>query len=259
MFLAVDIGNSNTVIGLYHHGKLEESWRVGSYSQRTEDECAIMLNNLLASSGIGMNEVKAMAIASTVPPLVNAWQHLCEKYLHFSPLIISAKCMNLLPVLLDNPQEVGADRLVNVYAGLKKYGSPLIVVDMGTATTFDCVSARGEYIGGAIAPGIAISSDALFSRTAKLPRVEFKVPKRVLGHNTISALQSGIVYGFAGQIDGLVKRLKAEMDPGVRVIATGGLACLVAPVTETIEEVDTMLTLDGLWYIYQLSQEKQDD
>lgn len=251
MFLAVDIGNSNTVLGLYEEGALTKSWRVGSHPARTEDELAIMLRNLMDASDVVLKDIKAVAISSTVPAQIVAWQGMCQKYLGFCPLVITGKCNNLLPIKIDNPQEVGADRLVNVYAGRQKYNSPLIIVDMGTATTFDCVSSAGEYVGGVIAPGVAVSAEALFARTAKLPRVEFKVPKSVLGHNTITALQSGILYGFAGQIDGLVNRLKKELGEGVRVIATGGLANLIAPVTETIDEVDPMLTLDGLYYIYK--------
>ena len=253
MLLAVDIGNTHTVIGLFRDWEMWDSWRIASDPMKTEDEYAIIISNLLATEGHCMREIKALVLSSTVPALTDIWQHLTNKYFDIEPLIVSAETKTDMPLKVDNPQMVGADRIVNSVEAIRKYGTNLIVVDLGTATTFDCISQDGEYIGGAIAPGVAISANALAEKAAKLPRVQFVVPEKVLSPNTTGALQSGIVYGFAGQIDGIVKRLKAEMGGDVKVIATGGLAEKIAPVCETVDEVDTMLTLRGLNLIFRKS------
>ncbi len=253
MLVAVDIGKTHTVLGLYRDEELWDSWRIESDRKKTEDEYAVLISDLLATAGHGMREIKAVAISSVVPPLVDIWTFLSKKYFDISPLVVNADTPAGMPILLDNPKEVGPDRIVNGVAGKAKYGNSLIIVDLGTATTFDCISDQGAYLGGVIAPGIGISIDALFNSTARLPRVEFAVPERVLAPNTIGALQSGVVFGFAGQIDGIVNRLKQEMKGDVKVIATGGLAETIAKVATTIDEVDPMLTLTGLNLIFRKS------
>lgn len=251
MLLAVDIGNTHTVVGLFRDWEMWDSWRISSDSMKTEDEYAVLISNLLATEGHGMREINALVLSSTVPALTDIWQFLCKKYFDIEPLIVNASLDVGMPLKVDNPDMVGADRIVNSVAAIRKYGTNLIVVDLGTATTFDCISQNGEYIGGVIAPGVGISADALAQKAAKLPNVQFVVPEKVLASNTVGALQSGIVYGFAGQIDGIVKRLKNEMGGNVQVIATGGLAEKIAPVCETIDTVDSLLTLRGLNLIFR--------
>ncbi|MGI5824806.1 MAG: type III pantothenate kinase [Bacillota bacterium] len=253
MLLAVDIGNTHTVIGLFRDWEMWDSWRISSDPMKTEDEYAILISNLLATEGHGMREIKALVLSSTVPALTDIWHQLTNKYFDVEPLIVNCETDIGMPLKVDNPKMVGADRIVNGVAAIRKYGTNLIVVDLGTATTFDCISKDGEYIGGAIAPGVAVSAEALAQKAAKLPNVQFAVPEKVLSPNTTGALQSGIVYGFAGQIDGIVKRLKAEMGGEVKVIATGGLADKIAPVCESVDEVDLLLTLRGLNLIFRRS------
>lgn len=253
MLLAVDIGNTHTVIGLFRDNEMWDSWRIASDPMKTEDEYAILISNLLATEGHGMREIKALVLSSTVPSLTDVWHQLTHKYFDIEPLIVNADSKIDMPLLVDNPKMVGADRIVNSVAAIRKYGVNLIVVDLGTATTFDCISADGAYIGGVIAPGVAVSAEALAQKAAKLPDVQFVVPEKVLSPNTIGALQSGIIYGFAGQIDGIVKRLRAEMGGDVKVIATGGLAEKIASVCETVDEIDTTLTLRGLNLIFRKS------
>jgi type III pantothenate kinase len=253
MLLAVDVGNTHTVIGLFRDWEMWESWRIASDPMKTEDEYAVLISNLLATEGHGMREIKALVLSSTVPTLTDIWYQLTTKYFDVKPLIVNSETETGMPLKVDNPKMVGADRIVNSVAAIRKYGTNLIVIDLGTATTFDCVSKDGEYIGGAIAPGVAVSAEALAQKAAKLPDVQFIVPKKVLSGNTVGALQSGIIYGFAGQIDGIVKRLKAEMGGDVKVIATGGLAEKIAPVCETIDEVDPLLTLRGLNLLFRKS------
>lgn len=256
MLLAVDIGNTHTVLGLYRDEELWENWRIATDLKKTEDEYAILLSELLATAGHGMREIKAVVISSTVPPLINIWTMLSEKYFERSPLVVTADFDLGMPILLDHPEETGPDRIVNGIAAIRKYGHSLIVVDLGTANTFDCISAQGEYLGGAIAPGIYPSINAMATSTAKLPKIELQVPQKALGKNTNDALESGIIYGFVGQIDGIVKRLKAEMGGEVKVIATGGMAKVIADISETIDVVDPLLTLDGLNYIFRKSINK---
>ena len=253
MLLAVDIGNTHTVIGLFRDWEMWKSWRISSDPMKTEDEYAILISELLATEGHGMREIKALVFSSTVPALSDIWQQLSEKYFDRKALVINAKTDTGMPLQVENPNMVGADRIVNGVAAIHKYGTNLIVVDLGTATTFDCISEEGAYIGGVIAPGVEVSADAMAKKASKLPNVQFVVPEKVLSPNTIGALQSGIVYGFAGQIDGLVKRLKVEMGGDVKVIATGGLAEKIAPVCESVDVVDPMLTLRGLNLIFRRS------
>lgn len=256
MLLVVDIGNTHTVLGIYADRNSEclHHWRLASDRKKTEDEYAVLLLAMLQAEGLQLNQLQAAAISSTVPPLVDVWQKLCRKYLQVTPLVISVDTHTNLPILLDNPREIGPDRIVNSVAGRAKYGNSLIIIDLGTATTFDCVSAAGEFLGGVIAPGLAVSADALCNSTARLPRVEFDVPSRALATNTVQALQSGLVYGYAGLVDGLVRRLKAEMGGDVKVIVTGGLASTIAKVTDCVDYVDNMLTLDGLKILYDLNE-----
>lgn len=254
MFLVVDIGNTHSVVGLYEGDRFITHWRMKSDPYKTEDEYVVLLKAMLKSKGVKLRQVTDIALSSTVPTLVSTWQKLFKKYAQLQPLVISVDIETNLPILLDNPREIGPDRIVNSVGGRAKYGNNIIVVDMGTATTFDCISKNGEFMGGVIAPGIGVSADALFTRTAKLPKVEFVKPSKALATNTIEALQAGIIYGFAGQIDGIVKHLKMEMDGDVQVIATGGLASVIANVSETIDTVDQMLTLEGLRILYELNK-----
>lgn len=259
MLMVIDIGNTHTVLGLYEGEECRKHWRCASDRGKTEDEYAVLLRAMLDTADLDLGDIEAVVISSTVPPLVDVWQKLCRKYFGVSALVISNDVVTGMEILLDNPREIGPDRIVNSVAGRAKYGNSLIVIDLGTATTFDCVSAKGEFLGGVIAPGLAVSADALFGRTAKLPRVEFDVPEKALATNTAQALQSGLVYGFAGLLDGIVRRLKQEMGGEVRVIATGGLSSTIAKATETVDIVDTMLTLDGLKILYDMNRDKTND
>ncbi len=253
MLLVIDIGNTNTVLGLYQADECLHHWRCASDKTKTEDEYAVLLRDMLQLAGLGLADVTAAALSSTVPPLVNVWRKLCRKYLGVDPLVVSSEIRTDLEICLDNPRETGPDRIVNSVAGRAKYGNSLIIVDLGTATTFDCVSVEGKFLGGVIAPGLGSSADALFNSTARLPRVAFDVPCHALATNTVQALQSGLVYGFAGLLDGIVKRLKAEMGGEVKVIATGGLAGAIARAAESVDVVDSMLTLDGLKILYEMN------
>lgn len=257
MLLVIDIGNTHTVLGLYGAGEeCLHHWRCASDRGKTEDEYAVLLCDMLAMESLGFGDVGDVVISSTVPPLVDVWQKLCRKYLGGQALVISNEVETGMKILLDNPREIGPDRIVNSVAGRARYGNSLIVIDLGTATTFDCVSASGEFLGGVIAPGVGVSADALFGRTARLPRVEFDVPPQALATNTVQALQSGLVYGFAGLLDGIVRRLKQEMGGDVKVIATGGLSSVIAKAAQTVDVVDTMLTLDGLKILYELNKKE---
>lgn len=255
MILAVDIGNSNIVIGVYRGDHLIRHWRLSTRQHATADEYGILLTTLFASSGLESVQVRGVALASVVPPLVGAWQQMLQEQFGIEPLLITNETTSALRIMYDNPAEVGADRIVNAIAGIRLYGAPLIVVDFGTATTFDAIDASGSYLGGAIAPGIGISTEALFARAAKLPRVELVRPPRAIGRNPASSMQSGIIFGFAGQVDALVRRFWAELGGRTTVVATGGLADLIAAETETVDRVDPLLTLEGLRIIYEIHQE----
>ena len=257
MLLAIDIGNTNTVIGVYDGDSLIHHWRIRTEKDATEDEFNLLIKNLFSTNGAQVGHITATIISCVVPPMVNILESYCTKYLHHKPLWVHAATFKEMPILYDNPQEVGADRIVNAVAAFHKYRTSLIVVDFGTATTFDCISQDGAYLGGAISPGILISSEALFQKASKLPRVEIFVrPKCVIAKDTISSMNAGIIYGYAGLVDGIVRRIKKEMDPVPKVIATGGLAELVAEVAETIEAVEPHLTLQGLRIIYDKLQKK---
>jgi type III pantothenate kinase len=257
MLLAIDIGNTNTVIGVFDGERLIHHWRLRTEKDATEDEFHLLVKNLFSAEGAELGAVTETIISCVVPPMTGILKSLCEKYLHHQPLWIDSTTVTDMPILYDNPKEVGADRIVNAVAAFHKYRTSLVVVDFGTATTFDCISQEGAYLGGAISPGILISSEALFQKASKLPRVEIlATPKRVIGKNTVASMNAGIIYGYAGLVDGIVQRMKKEMASAPKVIATGGLADLMAGIAETIEAVEPHLTLDGLRIIYDKVSEK---
>jgi type III pantothenate kinase len=254
MLLAVDVGNTQTVFGLFEGERLLEHWRVATEDERTADELAALLGRLLELRELGFDDVTGVCLASTVPRLLRSYEELAERHLEAPLLVLGPGTKTGIPILYDDPREVGPDRIANAVAARERYGAPCIVVDFGTSTNFDAVSDAGEYVGGVLAPGIEISMDALFARAARLQQVDFSEPAAVIGKTTTSALQSGLVYGFAGQVDGIVGRMRAELGDTAPVIATGGLAELIAPHSGTIERVDPLLTLEGLRLVWTLNQ-----
>ncbi len=254
MLLVADVGNTNTVIGVYDGPRLVVSWRLTSRREQTADEYGVFIQALLRTQGLDPRQVTDIAISNVVPPVQQALESMCQKYFGVMPLAVEPGVNVPIRLMIDNPAEVGADRIANAVGALSQYRAPLIVIDFGTATTFDCVNARGEFIGGAIAPGITTAVDALLSRAARLYRVEFVRPKDAIGRNTVTNIQSGIVYGYAGLVDGIVERMRPEMDGTVSVIATGGLAPLIADVAKSIQHVNPDLTLEGLRLIYEHSK-----
>jgi len=250
MLLVIDVGNTNTVLGVYDGEELVHDWRIRTVIEHTVDEYGMLMYNLYKSSKMSSKAIQSIIISCVVPPMLRILESVCEKYFQVKPLIVGPGIKTGMPIFYDNPREVGADRIVNAVAVHEKYKREAIVVDFGTATTFDYVSPRGEYMGGCIAPGIVISSEALFKRASKLPRVEFSTPKSIIAKDTVSSMQAGILYGYAGLVDGIVARMKAEVRANPLVIATGGLAKVVQPETKSIEIVDEMLTLEGLRLIH---------
>ena len=251
MLLTIDIGNTNIVLGLYQKKKLIIHWRIETDRERTEDEYAALMRGLFSINDLKFDVVKDIIVSCVVPPILPIIENLSKKYFNTSPLVVGPGIKTGIPILYDNPKEVGADRIVNAVAGYERYGGPLIIVDFGTATTFDAISQKGEYLGGVITPGIGISMEALFERAAKLPKVELIKPLNVIGRNTISSMQSGAIYGYAGLVDRIVEEMRKEMDGEVNAVATGGLAELIVPESLTIKEVNPFLTLDGLRIIFE--------
>lgn len=247
MLLVIDVGNTNTVMGIYDKATLIKDWRIRTERKTTEDEFNVIVTSLFASGGIDAGTIRKTVISCVVPPMVTILDSFCRKYLGHSPQWVDARSYTRMPILINNPAELGADRIVNAVAAYHKYRKSLIIIDFGTATTFDVVSPNGEYLGGAISPGIMIASEALFREASKLPRVEiFERPVDVVGKDTAGSIKSGIIFGYAGLVDGIVGRMKEQMDSEPMVLATGGLAPLMANVARSIEKVDGSLTLEGL-------------
>jgi type III pantothenate kinase len=254
MLLCIDIGNTNITLGLYEGDQLGPRWRLATTHERMPDEFGVQLLGLLGHKKIAPEEIDCAVIASVVPQLTERWVQVCQTYLGCRPLVVDANTHTGVQILIDNPQSVGADRIVDAAAAHQLYGGPACIVDFGTATTFDAVSSKGDYLGGAIAPGIGIAADALAQRTAKLPRVDIAAPPNPIGRNTVHAIQSGLLYGYIGLVEGMVTRFRAELGPDMKTIATGGLAELIAQHTDILEIIAPWLTLDGLRLIYELKR-----
>ena len=254
MLLAIDIGNTNITIGLYRGDTLDSSWRLATDNSRMPDEYGITLTQLLERAGVDPGSLEGVALASVVPPLTGTFEEACRRYLGRTPFVVDAGVKTGIRILYEDPRQVGADRVVDAVAVRKLYGGPACIVDFGTATTFDAISAEGEYLGGAIAPGISISADALFRRAAKLTRVELQRPPSAIGRNTVHSIQSGLLFGYVGLVEGMVARFRTELGPNMKVIATGGLAEIIAAETPVIEIIAPWLTLDGLRIIWELNR-----
>ncbi|WP_196594565.1 type III pantothenate kinase [Pectinatus sottacetonis] len=251
MLLVFDIGNSNIVLGTYEGKKLLRHWRISTDRQKTGDEYGMLINELFRFHGISMSDITDIIISSVVPPLVVPIIKMCQRYFKVKPLVVGPGIKTGIKLKYENPRDIGADRIVNVIGAYEQYGGPIIVIDIGTATTLDVVADNGDFLGGAIAPGIGISTEALFQRAAKLPRIELVTPKSVICHNTINGIQAGIILGAVGQIDGIVNRMKQEMNMNMKVVATGGLANMISRESKTINKTDHFLTLTGLRVLYE--------
>lgn len=251
MFLALDVGNTEIDAGIFEGEKLLHSWRLATDPKKTADEYAVLLYNFLTLSSYEIKDVKEIAISSVVPPLTPVLVEMCRYCFQTEPLVVGPGVKSGMPIRYEEPKSIGADRIVNGVAAFHYYGGPVVVVDFGTATTFDVVSEKGEYLGGLIAPGVGISLQALFTSTAQLPWVDFSHPSSVIGKNTVDSIKAGALYGFAGQVEGIIRRIEEELQRKVKVIATGGWAKTVAKVTSVIKEVEPYLVLKGLYLIYE--------
>jgi len=252
MIFVLDTGNTNTVLGVFKHNKLIHEWRIRTDIRKTEDEYGMLIKSLFEDRGIAFSDFKGIIISSVVPPIMKALEKMCQKYFDIEPLIIGKdEVGSYLKMNYPHPNEIGADRIVNAVGAIDQYGGPLIIIDFGTATTYCYVNEDNAYTGGLIAPGITISMEALYQKASKLPKIEITAPDQVVGSSTVEAMQSGVFYGYIGQVDGIIKRIKTEKENDPMVIATGGLAHLLANESEMIDKVDTHLTLKGLYLIYQ--------
>ncbi|PKR77519.1 pantothenate kinase [Halalkalibacillus sediminis] len=260
MIFVLDVGNTNTVLGVFDQNKLIYQWRIATNRYKTEDEYAMQVKSLLQHHDLSFEDFHAAIISSVVPPIMFALEKMCERYFHLKPMIVgSDEIDNHLKMNYPNPKEIGADRIVNAVGGIKEYGAPLVIIDFGTATTYCYINENEEYEGGAIAPGISISTEALYSKAAKLPRIEISRPEKVVGSSTVEAMQSGIYYGYVGQVDEVVNRIKDQATKEPTVIATGGLSKLIGKGSKTIDHVDTELTLKGLYEIYKTNEVKNNE
>ena len=254
MLLAIDIGNTDTTLGVFDGDKLLATWHMATSIDRMVDEYAALFLNLLPHQGLNTSDIKGVVLCSVVPPLITTFRELFQRYFHVSPLVVGVGVKTGVRICMDNPREVGADRIVDAAAAHHLYRGPIIIVDLGTATTFDTISKEGDYLGGAIAPGINTAAEALFTRAAMLPRVELVHPKQAIGTNTIAAMQSGIVFGYVGLVEGIVARIRQELGGKAKVVATGGYAELIAKETTVIDVVNPDLTLIGLRLIYLMNR-----
>ncbi|SDQ04172.1 pantothenate kinase [Virgibacillus subterraneus] len=258
MLFVLDVGNTNTVLGVFENDKLIHEWRIKTDRYKTEDEFGMLIKSLLEHESISLTDVDGVIISSVVPPIMFALEKMCKKYFKLQPLVLGKESVHtVLDMAYPNPEEIGADRIVNAVGAIQEYGSPLVIIDFGTATTYCYINEDKAYQGGLIAPGIHISMEALYSKASKLPKIEIQAPHNVVGSSTVEAMQSGVFYGYVSQVDGIVNRMKQENKAEPKVIATGGLATLISDASETIDYVDKHLTLKGLYLIYKRNIQKE--